>query len=93
MTEKHQPITVGRYLLHPGGAKVIGAYQESLGLDPAQLAVSRSVLRRYGNMSSATVFFVMEEALREQPLAPGEYGILAVFGPGFSAELALVRGE
>ncbi|HEY1012726.1 MAG TPA: 3-oxoacyl-[acyl-carrier-protein] synthase III C-terminal domain-containing protein [Herpetosiphonaceae bacterium] len=84
---------IGRYLLHPGGAKVIGAYQEALGLDPAQLAVSRSVLRRYGNMSSATVFFVMEEALREQPLAPGEYGILAVFGPGFSAELALVRGE
>lgn len=83
---------IGRFLLHPGGAKVIAAYEEALALPPAALEVTRQVLRRYGNMSSATIFFVVEEALRQAPLAPGEYGVMAVFGPGFSAELALVRG-
>lgn len=83
---------ISRFLLHPGGAKVIGAYREALGLSDAQLAVSSAVLRRYGNMSSATIFFVMEASLREQPLQPGEYAVGAVFGPGFSAELCLFKG-
>jgi alkylresorcinol/alkylpyrone synthase len=83
---------IGRFLLHPGGAKVIAAYEEALGLDPEALEITRQVLRRYGNMSSATIFFVVEEALRQAPLAAGEYGVMAVFGPGFSAELVLIRG-
>ena len=83
---------ISRFLLHPGGAKVISAYEESLGLEPEALAVTRNVLRTCGNMSSATIFFVVEQALRDAPLAAGEYAVLAVFGPGFSAELALIRG-
>jgi alkylresorcinol/alkylpyrone synthase len=84
---------LGRYLLHPGGAKVVQAYQESLQLADADLIVSRAVLREYGNMSSATIFFVMQQALATQPLAKDELGLLAVFGPGFSAELGLIRGQ
>ena len=83
---------IGRYLLHPGGAKVITAYEDSLGLPADKLQITREVLRTYGNMSSSTIFFVLDEALRAQPLAEGEYGVLAVFGPGFSAELVLIRG-
>ncbi|MBP8252989.1 MAG: hypothetical protein KAX40_11545 [Herpetosiphon sp.] len=83
---------VGRFIFHPGGAKVLSAYQESLHLLDEQLQASRDVLRNYGNMSSATIFFVAQQALAQQPLAEGEYGVLAVFGPGFSAELALIRG-
>lgn len=83
---------ISRFLLHPGGAKVIAAYKEGLGLKEADLAATRSILRQYGNMSSSTIFFVVQESLREQPLAEGEYGVMAVFGPGFSAELALIRG-
>lgn len=83
---------ISRYLLHPGGAKVITAYEEALQLPPEKLQVTRDVLRNYGNMSSATIFFVVEQALRSTPLAEGEYAILAVFGPGFSAELVLIRG-
>lgn len=83
---------ISRYLLHPGGAKVIAAYEEALGLPAEALAITRDVLWNYGNMSSATIFFVVEQALRAAPLAAGEHGVMAVFGPGFSAELILIRG-
>lgn len=84
---------IQHWVLHPGGAKVIAAYQAALGLADAQLGHTRAVLREYGNMSSATVFFVLEAFLRAGALGPGEHGVLAVLGPGFSCELALVRGE
>lgn len=83
---------ISHWVLHPGGAKVISAYQSALGIDPERLAHTRAVLRRCGNMSSVTIFFVLEEFLRHGAPAPGEYALLAVLGPGFSCELALVRG-
>jgi alkylresorcinol/alkylpyrone synthase len=82
---------ISHWILHPGGAKVITAYEQALGIDPERLEHTRTVLRECGNMSSATVFFVLERFLRSQMLGPGEYGVLAVLGPGFSCELALVR--
>lgn len=83
---------ITHWILHPGGAKVIQAYQQALSIDPERLAHTRAVLRSCGNMSSATVFFVLERFWQQRAPAPGEYGLLAVLGPGFSCELALVRG-
>ena len=83
---------IDHWVLHPGGAKVISAYESALGIDPERLTHTREVLRSSGNMSSATVFFVLERFLRAGAIRPGEYGVLAVLGPGFSCELALVRG-
>lgn len=83
---------VEHWILHPGGAKVVTAYEAALDVDPERLAHTRGVLRDCGNMSSATVFFVLERFLRAGTPRPGEYGVLAVLGPGFSAEIALVRG-
>ncbi|HZG69467.1 MAG TPA: 3-oxoacyl-[acyl-carrier-protein] synthase III C-terminal domain-containing protein, partial [Herpetosiphonaceae bacterium] len=82
---------VRHHIYHPGGAKVLRAYEQAGGLAPDALRTSRQVLREYGNMSSATVLFVLEEYLRHG-IAPGEYGLMTVFGPGFSAEMALLRG-
>lgn len=84
--------SIDHWILHPGGAKVVDAYQSALGLDGERLLLVREVLRRYGNMSSATVFFVLEAFMRAGAPGPGELGLLAVLGPGFSCELALVRG-
>jgi alkylresorcinol/alkylpyrone synthase len=84
---------ISQWVLHPGGAKVISAYEAALSLAPEQLRHSRDILRRYGNMSSASIFFVLESFLCHQPLQAGTYGLLAVLGPGFSCELALIRGE
>jgi alkylresorcinol/alkylpyrone synthase len=83
---------IDHWVLHPGGAKVVSAYQAALEVDPERLSHTREVLRRNGNMSSATVFFVLDAFLAAGRPAPGEYGVLAVLGPGFSCELALIRG-
>jgi alkylresorcinol/alkylpyrone synthase len=83
---------IDHWVLHPGGAKVIGAYERALSIDPERLTHTRAALRDYGNMSSATVFFVLDAFLRANTPRPGEYGVLAVLGPGFSCELALIRG-
>ncbi|KPV51548.1 chalcone synthase [Kouleothrix aurantiaca] len=83
---------IDHWILHPGGAKVISAYEGALAIDRERLDHTREVLRQHGNMSSATVFFVLEEFLKAGTPAPGEFGVLAVLGPGFSCELALVRG-
>lgn len=87
-----QGLTLDRFsgfLFHPGGAKVLEAIARALDLDPQRghLAQSRDVLERYGNMSAPTVLFVLKQALEE-----GARGLhlLGAFGPGFSANLAIL---
>ena len=53
---------------------------------------ARDILRRYGNMSSPTVFFVLEDFLQAGAVRSGEYGLIAALGPGFSAEMVLIEG-
>ena len=74
------------FLFHPGGRRLLETAEQTLGLSRRQLAFSWDVLRRYGNMSSATVLFVLDEALKS-----GARGLhlLAAFGPGFSAYFAV----
>ena len=69
-------------LLHPGGSKLLDVAEDVLGLSPDDLAPSRTVLRDYGNMSSATALFVLKNAIEA-----GREGrhLLSAFGPGFSA--------
>lgn len=78
------------FAIHPGGRKVLDVVEEELGLSPAQLEPSRSVLRDHGNMSSATILFCLERAL--QRLGPGAPALGIGFGPGFAIELSLWRG-
>lgn len=82
-----------RPVLHPGGPKVLEAYQDGLGLDPEALSVSRKILREHGNMSSPTVLFALQESLRRAPLGEGDQALVGAVGPGFAAELALLRGS
>ncbi len=78
------------YIVHPGGAKVLDAYADSLGLPAAALADAYHVLAEYGNMSSASVLFVLEKFLQAATPA-GRYGVMLSLGPGFSAEQVLFR--
>lgn len=79
------------FLLHPGGRKVLEGMQERLQLTPAQTRLSWQVLRDYGNLSSATVLFLLHHFEREASPRPGDYGLLAAVGPGFAAELVLLQ--
>ncbi|HET6403951.1 MAG TPA: type III polyketide synthase, partial [Candidatus Thermoplasmatota archaeon] len=81
-----------RHLFHPGGTKVLEAYQSALGLPASSMDVSREVLRDHGNMSSPTVLFVVEEALRRRALAPGETALVGALGPGFTSSLLTLQG-
>lgn len=80
---------VDRWAVHPGGRSILDRVQSALALGPEQLDISRSVLRRYGNMSSATVLFVLAELLGTATEAPASVCALA-FGPGVSVESALL---
>jgi len=73
------------FLFHPGGRKVLETAESVLGLERSQFEHSWAVLRDFGNMSSATVLFILERAMRS-----GDRGrhLLAAFGPGFSAYFA-----
>ncbi|HWP35185.1 MAG TPA: type III polyketide synthase [Thermodesulfobacteriota bacterium] len=77
---------IAAWLLHAGGRRVIDVAQEGLGLSDEQVALSREVLRRNGNLSSATVLFVLEAAVTRRPPPPGGHGLLLAVGPGFCAE-------
>ncbi len=85
------PSDLEHFVLHPGGAKVLDAFEEVLGKDPGSLTFSRGVLRDHGNMSSVTVLFILERFLQSAEYAPGDLGVLSAMGPGFSAEHVLFR--
>jgi alkylresorcinol/alkylpyrone synthase len=85
---------IDHYLLHPGGAKVMSAYQDTLQLEDDALACSRATLRDFGNMSSVTVLFVLQRHLA-RTVASERAGraVLSALGPGFSSESMLIQIE
>jgi alkylresorcinol/alkylpyrone synthase len=79
------------FVLHPGGKKILDYLEEELSIERQKMQPSWNVLREYGNLSSATILFVLREWLSEWRPATGTYGLMAGFGPGLSIELLLLR--
>lgn len=82
---------ISAFILHPGGQKLLAFMEEQLGLCRCDTQFSWDVLGQYGNLSSATVLFILHEWLTRRSLSGGDYGLAAAFGPGFSAEFLLLR--
>ncbi len=82
---------IDHWILHSGGRKVIDNIQQRLNLSEAQLRHSKCVLRNFGNMSSPTVLFVLQETLRSATPRPGDLGVMIAMGPGLALEGALLR--
>jgi alkylresorcinol/alkylpyrone synthase len=80
------------FIAHPGGKKVLEAYEEAFGIGEEKTNVSFEVLKNFGNMSSVTVLYVLKKFM-ERKVNRGEYGLMMALGPGFSAEMALLRWE
>lgn len=78
---------IKNFIFHPGGKKVLAAYEEALDLRDDRLRTSRQVMREYGNMSSATVLYVLERFWQEHEEG---YGLMMSMGPGFSSEMVLL---
>lgn len=79
---------IGGWAVHPGGVRIVEAVQKSLGLTDQNVRISLGILRRHGNMSSATLGFVLEEFARSQVPRPW---LMLGFGPGLEIEVALIR--
>lgn len=77
---------IALWAVHPGGRSVLDAVQHAFELPAPALAHSRDVLRDYGNMSSATVLFVLDAMMRDSTTMPGSLGCAMAFGPGIIAE-------
>ncbi len=81
---------IEHFIAHPGGRKVLEAYQEALGLTEDDTAIAREVLRLHGNMSSPSILYVLKEFM-QKPLLRGERGLMTSLGPGFTSELLLLE--
>lgn len=79
------------YITHPGGARVIDAYREALQLSAAELRQTEELLCRHGNISSVSVLVILEQWLASARARVEGYGLLSAFGPGFSAEMLLLK--
>ena len=82
---------IGNWVIHTGGPKVLNAIQDTLGLQDSDLEQSWNSLKRFGNLSSASVLLVLEEVLMNHAPEPGTYGVLLAMGPGFCSEIILMR--
>ena len=80
---------VAHYITHPGGAKVIDAYRDALGLYNEELVLTEEALSLHGNVSSVSVLVVLEKWLQSDKANSPGYALMSGFGPGFSAELLL----
>ncbi len=87
LTKEH----VGHWILHSGGRKVIDNMQTEIGLSNEQVRHSKHVLRNFGNMSSPTVLFVLDEAIRNGQPRTGDRGVMLALGPGLAVESALLE--
>ncbi|MEO8102133.1 MAG: 3-oxoacyl-[acyl-carrier-protein] synthase III C-terminal domain-containing protein [Betaproteobacteria bacterium] len=83
------PADIAAWILHAGGRDVLIALQDKLALKEADLRYSAGMLREYGNMSSAFVYFVLQAALADD--APGGWWWMSSFGAGFSCHGALLK--
>lgn len=81
---------VSHWALHTGGEKIINAVRDGIGIPEERLAATRRVLAEYGNMSSPTVWFVLEE-IEKRGVAGGDTCLVLAYGAGMSAHGALLR--
>lgn len=79
------------WAVHPGGRAILDKVESGLGLRPEQVAVSREVLRRFGNMSSATVLFVLKDLLATPAAKTGDRVCAMAFGPGLTVESVVLE--
>jgi predicted naringenin-chalcone synthase len=83
---------IKHWALHPGGRAILDSLQQGLNLDEEQMHPSREVLKNYGNMSSASILFVLKEIIDNNKIKDDEYCCAVAFGPGLTMEVAILKG-
>lgn len=80
------------WALHPGGRAILDSLQTGLQLKDDDMLPSRLVLKNYGNMSSASILFVLNNIISSNTILSDEFCCVVAFGPGLSMEIALLKG-
>lgn len=81
---------IDHLIFHPGGKKIVQTVEELFGKLGKNIEDTKEVLRLYGNMSSATVLYVLERFM-DKKLPKGDLGLMLSFGPGFTAQRILLK--
>lgn len=82
---------IDHLIFHPGGKKIVQLVEELFGTMGKNIDDTKEILRMFGNMSSATVLYVLERFLEPGRTKPGDLGLMLSFGPGFSAQRVLLK--
>ncbi len=82
---------IKHWILHSGGKKVVDSFKYAIGVTEYDVRHTRSILRDYGNLSSASFLFSYQELTREGLVEDGDLGMIVAMGPGVSIETALLR--
>jgi alkylresorcinol/alkylpyrone synthase len=81
---------IAHWVLHPGGRRILETYRDVFGLSDKDLRWTRGSLARVGNLSSASVLFILEDVMGSGRAHPGDRGLMCALGPGFASELVLL---
>lgn len=82
---------IAHWVLHPGGRKILETYGATFGLPPAALRWTRESLAKVGNLSSASILFILSDLLESGTARAGDLGLMVALGPGFASELLLLE--
>lgn len=82
---------VSRWLFHPGSMKIVDACRDALGLADEDVRRSKRFLSEHGNISSASILFILADMLASEAPPGGSYGVVVAMGPGFACELVLLH--
>jgi len=81
---------IDHWVVHPGGRGIIDGVQHGLGLTDEDVAISRDVLARFGNMGTPSSFYVLRETIARRAPQPGDRGLVVTIGPGVTVGLMLL---
>jgi len=84
--------SIRHWVLHPGGRAILDSLQTGLKLTDEEMLPSRTILKNYGNMSSASILFVLKELLATRSIGRNEHVCAVAFGPGLTMEVAFLQG-
>lgn len=82
---------INAWLFHPGGARILEAIERGLHIDKEKIKESREVLKHYGNLSSATIFFIIDAYLQNSQKANVAHQVVGAVGPGFQLNTVLME--
>jgi alkylresorcinol/alkylpyrone synthase len=83
---------INHFVFHPGGKKIVQVVEDLFSQHGKNIDATKEVLRDYGNMSSATVLYVLNKYM-DRNISKGEYGLMLSFGPGFTAQTILLEWQ